>query len=97
MAEPAGLDDDEGQQQAAQREFQAAAAQLSESELREFVGDHVSAELAQIRLLPPERRQQAFRCLCAEWHPDKCPAIAGIATEVFQRLQADKAKILYDS
>mmetsp|Transcript_1219 Transcript_1219/g.3071 ORF Transcript_1219/g.3071 Transcript_1219/m.3071 type:complete len:192 (+) Transcript_1219:129-704(+) len=76
------------------REFLRAASQLSENELRDFVDEHVSNELALIGSLPLEQRQQAFRSLCAEWHPDKCPAIAGIATEVFQRLQAQKSKIL---
>mmetsp|Transcript_89479 Transcript_89479/g.191782 ORF Transcript_89479/g.191782 Transcript_89479/m.191782 type:complete len:189 (+) Transcript_89479:96-662(+) len=78
-----------------QREFLQAASLLSEDELREFVDDHISSELVAIRAMPSEQRGQAFRSLCAEWHPDKCPAIAGLATEVFQRLQAQKTKILH--
>jgi len=79
---------------AVQREFIEAASQLSDGELREFVNEHISTELAYIRALPQEQRSQAFRSLCAEWHPDKCPAIAGLATEIFQRLQAQKTRIL---
>jgi len=79
---------------AALRDFLRAAAQLSEEELREFVEDHVNTEMKEIRKLPPEQRPQAFRALCAEWHPDKCPAIAGLATEIFQRLQCEKSMVL---
>jgi len=77
-----------------QREFLAAAAQLSESELRDFVDEHVKGELASVRALPAELRSQAFKRLCSEWHPDKCPAIQKLATEVFQRLQAQKLSVL---
>jgi len=76
------------------REFMKAAQQLTASELREFVEDHVSNELVAIRRKPVEQRAQAFRSLCAEWHPDKCPAIAVLATEVFQRLQSQKSVVL---
>lgn len=75
-------------------EFMAAASMLSQEELREFVSDHISNELREIRAMPGEQRSQAFRMLCAEWHPDKCPAIEGLATEVFQRLQAQKTAFL---
>jgi len=90
-------DDDEFEEDpevAIQREFLKAAEQLSADELREFVEDHVSGELKAIRRLPAEQRSQAFRSLCAEWHPDKCPAIAGLATEIFQRLQTQKSTVL---
>lgn len=80
---------------ALQRDFLRAAAQLSQEELREFVEDHVAGELASIRSMPSEHRAQAFRSLCAEWHPDKCPAIAGLATEIFQRLQSQKSAVLH--
>uniref|UniRef100_A0A7S1AJS4 J domain-containing protein n=1 Tax=Noctiluca scintillans TaxID=2966 RepID=A0A7S1AJS4_NOCSC len=76
-------------------EFRSAASQLSPSELREFVHDHIEAEIQSVRAMPVERRGQAFRSLCAEWHPDKCPAIPELATEVFQRLQAQKALLLH--
>merc|ERR1711865_1148606 len=76
------LDDD-----AVQREFMGAASQLSESEIRDFVLEHIRTELRGIRALPAEQRSHAFRMLLVEWHPDKCPAIAGLATEVFQLLQ----------
>lgn len=78
-----------------QQEFLDCAAQLSEDELREFVEDHVSGQLSSIKALPPEQRGQAFRSLCAEWHPDKCPAITGLATDIFQRLQAQKSSVLH--
>mmetsp|Transcript_108953 Transcript_108953/g.347880 ORF Transcript_108953/g.347880 Transcript_108953/m.347880 type:complete len:310 (-) Transcript_108953:90-1019(-) len=86
--------EDEDPEAVIMREFMKAAQQLSASELREFVEDHVSSELAAIRRKPAEQRAQAFRSLCAEWHPDKCPAIAGLATEVFQRLQSQKSVVL---
>eukprot|EP00927_Polykrikos_kofoidii_P029748 TRINITY_DN25669_c0_g1_i1.p1 TRINITY_DN25669_c0_g1~~TRINITY_DN25669_c0_g1_i1.p1 ORF type:complete len:233 (+),score=43.98 TRINITY_DN25669_c0_g1_i1:71-769(+) len=88
---------DYDEEAANQREFLAAAQQLSDDELREFVDDHIAMELTSIRALPAEQRAQAFRALCAEWHPDKCPAIAHIATSVFQRLQEQKSKILQQS
>jgi len=81
---------------AAQREFIQAALQLSAEELRDFIDDHVRYELALVMRMPPERRAQGFRQLCAEWHPDKCPGITELATEVFQRLQAQKARVLQD-
>lgn len=78
------------------REFLRAAAQLSEGEIREFVNEHVACELNAIQRLPSEQRAGAFRLLCADWHPDKCPAIAGIALDIFQQLQEQKSKILHD-
>lgn len=74
--------------------FLGAAAQLSESELRDFVKEHVGNEVARIKTLPQSIRAQEFRALCAEWHPDKCPGIRDIATDVFQNLQAQKQHIL---
>merc|ERR1719359_1538103 len=75
---------------AMQQEFMLAASQLSENELREFVLDHIHLELKSIRALPSEQRGHAFRMLLVEWHPDKCPAITGLATEMFQVLQEQK-------
>merc|ERR1711963_132783 len=92
--EPAKSSCEEDEEDSLQRQFLTAASMLSDDELREFVDDHISGELAVIYRLPQEQRAQAFRTLCAEWHPDKCPAIAGLATEVFQRLQVEKSKIL---
>ena len=63
------LDNDE----AMQREFMMVASRLSESELRQFVLEHVTTELAGIRALPLEQRPHAFRMLLVDWHPDKCP------------------------
>eukprot|EP00747_Dinoflagellata_sp_TGD_P164573 gnl/TRDRNA2_/TRDRNA2_184680_c0_seq1.p1 gnl/TRDRNA2_/TRDRNA2_184680_c0~~gnl/TRDRNA2_/TRDRNA2_184680_c0_seq1.p1 ORF type:complete len:174 (+),score=38.36 gnl/TRDRNA2_/TRDRNA2_184680_c0_seq1:30-551(+) len=77
-----------------QQEFLMAASQLSEKELREWVDEHVSGELEGIRALPADKRAQAFRSLCAEWHPDKCPGIERLATEVFQRLQVEKPRMI---
>merc|ERR1712151_483647 len=74
-----------------QEEFIAAAKQLSDAELRDFVKDHVENELLRLRALPMEDRESAFRALCAEWHPDRCPAIRDLATEVFQHLQQHKS------
>lgn len=85
-----GVDDEAN----AQREFLLAANQLSPAELREFVLEHVNSEIAEVRRLPQEQRVQAFRSLCAEWHPDKCPAIVGLATDIFKHLQAEKAAVL---
>jgi len=76
-----------------QRQFLVAASKLSDEELRDFVADFISAEIAAINKLPPELRGPAYRSLCIAWHPDKCPAIASIATSVFQLLQAQKNKI----
>merc|ERR1712216_43140 len=80
--------------EAMQQEFMIAASQLSESELREFVLDHIKSELARVRAMPSELRPQAFRTLLIEWHPDKLLAISGVATEAFQMLQQEKAKTL---
>lgn len=79
---------------AIQQEFLRAAELLSKAELREFVEDHVNTEIKEIRTLPPGQRPQAFRTLCAEWHSDKCPAIAALATDIFQRLQTQKDMVL---
>jgi len=76
-----------------QRLFLEAASKLSDEELRDFVADFISTEIAAINRLPPELRGPAYRSLCIAWHPDKCPAIASIATNVFQHLQAQKNKI----
>jgi len=78
-----------------QHEFIAAAQQLSKPELREFVLEHVKGELSKIRLMPTRERALAFRALCLEWHPDKCPAINDIATDVFQYLQTQKSNLLH--
>lgn len=75
-------------------EFQEAAAQLSKEELREFVDGHVKCEIAALKAMPLEQRKNAFKMLCAEWHPDKCPAIAELATEVFQTLQCQRSELL---
>lgn len=77
-----------------QQQFLQAASKLSDEELRDFVADLISAEMAAINKLSPELRAPAYRSLCIAWHPDKCPAIASIATSVFQHLQAQKNKIL---
>lgn len=82
------------EEDALMQEFVLAAQLLSEEELREFVEEHVKDQLRQIRGLPKEQRAQAFRSLQAEWHPDKCPAIQGLATEIFQRLQSQKSTVL---
>mmetsp|Transcript_51855 Transcript_51855/g.91103 ORF Transcript_51855/g.91103 Transcript_51855/m.91103 type:complete len:208 (+) Transcript_51855:98-721(+) len=86
--------EEETQDHVMQREFLRAASQLSESELREFLVDHIKTELTRIRGLPKEQRPHAFRMLAAEWHPDKCPAIAGLATEMFQMLQEQKSNYM---
>lgn len=88
---PFATDDED----AAQRDFLAAASCLSEAELRQFVHDHVKEELASIGALPAAYRPQAFRSLLLDWHPDKCPAIRTLATEVFQQLQSQKAQVLH--
>lgn len=84
----------EAQEDALMAEFILAAQLLSEQELREFVEEHVRNQIREIRGLPIEQRPQAFRSLLAEWHPDKCPAIQGLATEMFQRLQSQKSTVL---
>jgi hypothetical protein len=88
------MDQSQTQEEALMAEFVLAAQLLSEQELREFVEEHVRVQIRELRSLPAEQRPQAFRSLLAEWHPDKCPAIAGLATEVFQRLQSQKPALL---
>merc|ERR1712014_49575 len=88
------FEDLEDQRDHAQRQFMMAASQLSEGELRDFVLEHIRTELVRIHRLPLDERTHAFRLLQAEWHPDKCPTIAGLATEVFQMMQQHKKKVL---
>ena len=42
-------------------------AQLSDTELGDFVMDHIKSELARVRLLPGGQRSHAFRMLLLEW------------------------------
>lgn len=81
-------------EEAWQREFCIAAKLLSWAELRKFVQEHVRGQLEELQLLHPQERPKAFRALLAEWHPDKCPAIADLATEIFQQLQKEKTAVL---
>eukprot|EP00929_Paragymnodinium_shiwhaense_P100736 TRINITY_DN63286_c0_g1_i1.p1 TRINITY_DN63286_c0_g1~~TRINITY_DN63286_c0_g1_i1.p1 ORF type:complete len:229 (+),score=48.15 TRINITY_DN63286_c0_g1_i1:69-755(+) len=85
---------DDAEMEALRREFLTAMEMLTAQELEEFVQKHIAAELSNIRELPHSDRLKCFKDLCMEWHPDKCPAIQGLATEVFQLLQAEKDSIL---
>mmetsp|Transcript_14352 Transcript_14352/g.40894 ORF Transcript_14352/g.40894 Transcript_14352/m.40894 type:complete len:454 (-) Transcript_14352:81-1442(-) len=52
-------------------------------------------ELARLRQLPSKKeRQKGFKELLRSWHPDKNPQNADVATAVFQRLQAERDKLL---
>jgi len=46
------------------------------------------------RLPTKEERQRAFKDLLRAWHPDKNPQSVEVATAVFQRLQAERKKVL---
>jgi len=73
--------------------FQLASA-LGEEDLHRFVHSHIAGELDAIRALPHAQRSRAFRALCFQWHPDKCPLRASLATQIFQLLQAQKESLL---
>lgn len=79
---------------AIRRGFVQAASQLSEEDLRVFIHDHVGTEIEAIRKQPKKQRLRHFRMLCFQWHPDKCPGMIGLATEIFQTLQQLKDDIL---
>jgi DnaJ-class molecular chaperone len=46
------------------------------------------------RLATKEERQKAFKDLLRAWHPDKNPQNVEVATAVFQRLNAERKKVL---
>jgi len=52
-------------------------------------------QLKQLQQLPRgEERQKAFKDLLRAWHPDKNPQSVEVATAVFQRLQAERKRVL---
>lgn len=52
-------------------------------------------QLRNVQRLPTkEERQKAFKDLLRVWHPDKNPESVEVATAVFQRLQAERRKVL---
>jgi len=46
------------------------------------------------RLATKEEKQRAFKDLLRAWHPDKNPQSVEVATAVFQRLQAERKRVL---
>eukprot|EP00927_Polykrikos_kofoidii_P019590 TRINITY_DN19177_c0_g1_i1.p1 TRINITY_DN19177_c0_g1~~TRINITY_DN19177_c0_g1_i1.p1 ORF type:complete len:466 (+),score=90.29 TRINITY_DN19177_c0_g1_i1:122-1519(+) len=55
----------------------------------------VMHELNAVRQLATKKeRQKAFKDLLRAWHPDKNPKNVEVATAVFQRLQAERSRVL---
>lgn len=52
-------------------------------------------QLSRLEQLPSkEERQKAFKDLLRAWHPDKNPQNVEVTTAVFQRLNAERKKVL---
>lgn len=54
----------------------------------------VMEELRRIQQLPAAEAQKAYKGLLRAWHPDKNPDNQRLATAVFQRIQAERARVL---
>eukprot|EP00929_Paragymnodinium_shiwhaense_P060543 TRINITY_DN30224_c0_g1_i1.p1 TRINITY_DN30224_c0_g1~~TRINITY_DN30224_c0_g1_i1.p1 ORF type:complete len:580 (+),score=180.34 TRINITY_DN30224_c0_g1_i1:155-1894(+) len=87
-----------GMQRSLPRINSRVGAELKKSgvlnELMKQAETNAMKELDALRDLPTKKeRQRGYKELLREWHPDKNPLSAEVATAVFQRLQSERGRL----